>query len=73
MFDVEFSNDDNVSDRNSGGTSGDSGNTSGNDVTNFEVNEIMFSDYIVCSISLWHKRLAHISIKNIEKKCKLRV
>ncbi|KAF5775122.1 putative RNA-directed DNA polymerase [Helianthus annuus] len=33
----------------------------------FDLNEIMSSDYIACSISLWHKRLAHTNIKNIEK------
>nr|KAJ0188051.1 hypothetical protein LSAT_V11C900477710 [Lactuca sativa] len=31
------------------------------------VNEVNFSGYIVCSISLWHKRLAHTNVKNIEK------
>ena len=31
------------------------------------INEISFSGYFVCSISLWHKRLAHTNIKNIEK------
>nr|KAJ0199183.1 hypothetical protein LSAT_V11C600308020 [Lactuca sativa] len=31
------------------------------------VNEVNFSIYIVCSISLWHKRLAHTNVKNIDK------
>jgi Integrase core domain/GAG-pre-integrase domain len=31
------------------------------------VNEMSYSGYFVCSISLWHKRLAHTNIKNIEK------
>ncbi|KAJ9562187.1 LOW QUALITY PROTEIN: hypothetical protein OSB04_007347 [Centaurea solstitialis] len=36
------------------------------DVIVGNINEIYF-DYSVCSISLWHKRLAHTNIKNIEK------
>jgi len=36
------------------------------------INEVFFN-YPVCSISLWHKRLAHTNIKNIEKKCKIKV
>nr|KAJ0199823.1 hypothetical protein LSAT_V11C600321130 [Lactuca sativa] len=42
----------------------------GNDVIDglvANVNEVNFSGYIVCSISLWHKRLAHANVKNIEK------
>nr|KAJ0202827.1 hypothetical protein LSAT_V11C500278000 [Lactuca sativa] len=42
----------------------------GNDVIDglvANVNEVNFSGYIVCSISLWHKRLAHTNVKNIEK------
>lgn len=30
-------------------------------------NEVNFSTYFVCSISLWHKCLAHTNVKNIEK------
>nr|KAJ0209067.1 hypothetical protein LSAT_V11C400185590 [Lactuca sativa] len=42
----------------------------GNDVIDglvANVNEVNFSGYIVCSISLWHKRLSHTNVKNIEK------
>ena len=42
----------------------------GNDVIDglvANVNEVNFSGYIVCSISLWHKHLAHTNVKNIEK------
>nr|KAJ0201752.1 hypothetical protein LSAT_V11C600334860 [Lactuca sativa] len=42
----------------------------GNDVIDrlvANVNEVNFSGYIVCSISLWHKRLAHTNVKNVEK------
>nr|KAJ0204881.1 hypothetical protein LSAT_V11C500270260 [Lactuca sativa] len=35
------------------------------------VNEVNFFCYAVCSISLWHKRLAHTNVKNIEKNAKL--
>nr|KAJ0209210.1 hypothetical protein LSAT_V11C400209040 [Lactuca sativa] len=41
-----------------------------NDVTNgmiANVNDMNFSGYFVCSISLWHKRLAHTNVKTIEK------
>ena len=49
--------------------SGDSGSDSFYqcNAIGFDLNEIMSSDYIACSISLWHKRLAHTNIKNIEK------
>ncbi|KAJ9543865.1 LOW QUALITY PROTEIN: hypothetical protein OSB04_023572 [Centaurea solstitialis] len=36
-----------------------------NDVILGNVNEVFFN-YSVCSISLWHKRLAHTKVKNIE-------
>ncbi|KAJ9565483.1 hypothetical protein OSB04_001449 [Centaurea solstitialis] len=37
-----------------------------NDVIVGNINEVFFN-YSVCSISLWHKRLAHTNIKNLEK------
>nr|KAJ0202095.1 hypothetical protein LSAT_V11C600310800 [Lactuca sativa] len=43
----------------------------GNDVIDglvANVNEVNFSGYFVCSISLWHKRLTRTNVKNIEKK-----
>ncbi|GJZ98344.1 retrovirus-related pol polyprotein from transposon TNT 1-94, partial [Tanacetum coccineum] len=44
-----------------------SGNFDSNGVSHvFEINEISVVSP-VCSISLWHKRLAHINVKNIEK------
>ncbi|KAI3815113.1 hypothetical protein L1987_14769 [Smallanthus sonchifolius] len=54
------------------GDSSDSVGTSTSDVSDcnfigFELNAIMSFDYIACSISLWHKRLGHTNIKNIEK------
>nr|KAJ0190882.1 hypothetical protein LSAT_V11C800430840 [Lactuca sativa] len=42
-----------------------------NDVTGGMIdnlNEMDFSGYFVCSISLWLKRLAHTNVKNIGKK-----
>ena len=65
VIDVDFS--DSSSDSGSDGAGSVSASTGSNDVTSFELNEVNFSDYIVCSISLWHKRLAHTNIKNIEK------
>ena len=32
------------------------------------VNEMNFSGYFACSISLDHKRIVHTNVKNIEKK-----
>ncbi|KAJ9545520.1 hypothetical protein OSB04_025227 [Centaurea solstitialis] len=37
-----------------------------NDVIVGNINKVFFN-YSVCSISLWHKRLAHTNIKNLEK------
>lgn len=62
LLDIEFSNGESISDSNCGVTTSDSSSTSSNDVTNSEVNEITFSAYIACSISLWHKHLAHKNI-----------
>ena len=40
-----------------------------NNVIVGNINEVFFN-YSACSISLWHKRLAHTNVKNIEKNAK---
>ncbi|KAI3496568.1 hypothetical protein L1887_38933 [Cichorium endivia] len=66
VLDFDFSDGVSDSGSDSSGTASDSSGTGSNDVTGFEMNEVNISAYIACSISLWHKRLAHTNFKNIE-------
>ncbi|KAJ9557645.1 hypothetical protein OSB04_012259 [Centaurea solstitialis] len=77
MYRLVLESDDEVNNVGSGSSSGSNDVTSGvgsNNVLFPFANEVNFSGYFVCSVTssdtsvtLWHKRLAHTNIKNIEK------
>ncbi|KAJ9554969.1 hypothetical protein OSB04_009583 [Centaurea solstitialis] len=77
MYRLVLESDDEVNNVGSGSSSGSNDVTSGvgsNNVLFPFANEVNISGYFVCSVTssdtsvtLWHKRLAHTNIKNIEK------